>query len=343
VHFHAGTSATVAELYFYGQKAMLPGTSAPAQLRLQDDLLLLPGDRFIVRQFSPVITIGGGTVLDPLAPRAQQRDGGRLAYLEILERGTAESIVAKMAERAFSGVGLNEIIARTGWAEGEVREAVKKSASSGRVTVVSNEPFVLVGATIFEELRQKIVALVEKFRKENPLQAGIAREALRASLGRRVRAETFRSALLELATEKKLALQGDMVKPAGSEVTLLPEETRAKEQIEKAFASAGLAVPGVKEVLGSLAVEPQRAEKLLRILLQEKNLIRVSPELIFHREALAHLKTLLATYRKAKGERISVPLFKELAGISRKYAIPLLEYLDRERVTRRAGDDRVIL
>ena len=71
--------------------------------------------------------------------------------------------------------------------------------------------------------------------------------------------------------------------------------------------------------------------------------MRVSPELIFHRDALAHLKERLATYKKAKGERISVPVFKDLTGISRKYAIPLLEYLDRERVTRRAGDERVIL
>ena len=126
-------------------------------------------------------------------------------------------------------------------------------------------------------------------------------------------------------------------------MTLLPEEAKAKEQIEKAFGTAGLTVPGVKEVLGGLAVEPRRAEKLLRILLQEKSLVRISPELIFHQEALAHLKALLATYRKERGGRISVPAFKELAGITRKYAIPLLEYLDRARVTQRAGDERVIL
>ena len=90
-------------------------------------------------------------------------------------------------------------------------------------------------------------------------------------------------------------------------------------------------------------MEARRAEKLLQILLREKNLVRVSAELIFHREALAHLKQELAVYKKAKGERISVPIFKDLTGITRKYAIPLLEYLDRERVTRRAGDERVIL
>jgi selenocysteine-specific elongation factor len=99
----------------------------------------------------------------------------------------------------------------------------------------------------------------------------------------------------------------------------------------------------VKEVLLKLTVEPKRAEKLLQILLREKSLVRVSPELIFHRQALAQLKERLSSYKKAKGDRISVPAFKELTGITRKYAIPLLEYLDRERVTRRVGEERVIL
>ncbi len=363
VHFHAGTSATVAEIYFYPERieqkdpvneALREGAGGVAggrtgkgatlvQLRLQDDVLVLPGDRFIVRQFSPVITIGGGVVLDPLARRPLQRDSGRTGFLETLERGKPDEIVAAITERAFSGVTSSEIVARFGWTEAEVREASRQAASRGRLKIVSEEPLVLVAMAVFEETRKKIATKVESFRKENPLQAGIAREALRAALGRRVRPETFRAALAELVAQKKVEAQGDIVKPAGSEVTLLPEEARAKEQIAKAFGAAGLAVPAVKEVLGSLAVEPQRAEKLLRILLHEKQLVRVSPELIFHSEALRHLKEQLSTYRKGRGERISVPVFKELTGITRKYAIPLLEYLDREKVTRRAGDERVIL
>jgi selenocysteine-specific elongation factor len=343
VHFHAGTSATVAEIYFYEGNELKAGGAALAQLRLQDDVLLLAGDRFIVRQFSPVVTIGGGVVLDPLARRLLLRDRGRVAFLEMLERGSPDEIVGAMTERAFSGLTLSEIVARLGWIGDKAREAAKKADSGGRVKIVSEEPLVLVATTVFEEARQAMAARVESFRKENPLQAGMARETLRAALGRRVRPETFRAALADLTAQKKLEVQGDVVKPAGSEVTLLPEESRAKEQIAKAFGAAGLTVPGVKAVLGSLSVEPQRAEKLLRILLQEKQLVRVSPELIFHSETLTHLKEQLTNYRKAKGERISVPVFKELAGISRKYAIPLLEYLDRERVTRRVGEERVIL
>jgi selenocysteine-specific elongation factor len=343
VHFHSGTCETVAELILYAQKELAPGQSAFAQLRLQDDVLVLPGDRFIVRQFSPVTTIGGGLVLDPLARRPTLRDTGRVGFLEIWERGNRLEVLAAMTERAVLGIGFEEIVARTGWVENEIHAAARKLAENGRIKIVSAEPLVLLSEKSFDEVRQKIAARVEKFHKENPLLPGISREDLRSSLGRRVRPETFRAALDELLAQKKLETQGEIAKRAGAAIHLDPEEARAKEQIEKAFATASLAVPSVKEVLSKLPVEARRAEKILQILLRDKVLVRVSPELIFHHDALAQLRDRLSVFKKTKGERISVPGFKELTGITRKYAIPLLEYLDRERVTRRAGDERVIL
>jgi selenocysteine-specific elongation factor len=343
VHFHAGTAETIAEILLYGTSTLAPGESALGHLRLQDEVLLLPGDRFIVRQYSPVITIGGGVILDPLARRPTLRDTGRAAFLEILESGKREEGLAAMTERALLGLPFAEIVARTGWLDQEIRETAQRLVTASRIKVVSPEPLILLGRKAFDDVRRKIAERVERFHKENPLSPGIAREDLRASLGRRVREETFRAALEELATEKKLDVQGELVKRAGSQISLQPEEAQAKGEIESAFAEAGLAVPSVKEVLAKLSVETKRAEKLLQILLREKDLVRVSSELIFHRDALAHLKGQLAEYKKAKGERISVPSFKDLTGITRKYAIPLLEYLDRERVTRRAGDERVIL
>jgi selenocysteine-specific elongation factor len=343
VHFHAGTAETIAEIVFHGAKEVPPGASAFANLKLQDELFLLAGDRFIVRQFSPVVTIGGGVVLDPLARRPMLRDTGRVAFLGTLEKHGHEEIIAAMTERALLGLTFEEIVARTGWMDNEIHEAARKLSAAGRVKTVCAEPLVLVSGRLFEEVRRKISEKVEKFHKDNLLLPGISREDLRASLGKRVRSETFRAALDELVAQKKLKAPGELVKRAGSEIALLPEEAKAKEQIEAAFVSAGLAVPSVAEVLAKLPVETKRAEKLLQILLREKNLVRVTQELIFHRQALAQLKEKLAAYKKAKGDRISVAAFKELTGITRKYAIPLLEYLDRERVTRRAGDERVIL
>jgi selenocysteine-specific elongation factor len=343
VHFHAGTAETIAELFFHGGKELPPGGSALANLKLQDEVLMLAGDRFIVRQFSPVVTIGGGAVLDPLARRPMLRDTGRSAFLETLERGMHEEILAAMAERAILGLGYEEIVARTGWMETEIQVTLKKLRETARVRVISGEPLMLVSGKLFEDVGKKITEKVDRFQKENPLLPGISREDLRASLGKRVRSETFRAALDELVAQKKLDAPGELVKKAGSEIALLPEEAKAKEQIEVAFASAGLAVPTVKEVLAKLAVEAKRAEKLLQILLREKSLVRVSPELVFHHQALGQLRKQVAAYKKAQGDRLTVPIFKELTGITRKYAIPLLEYLDRERVTRRAGDERVIL
>jgi selenocysteine-specific elongation factor len=330
-------------VFVFGRSALAPGERALVQLRLQDEVLVLPGDRFIVRQFSPVTTIGGGTVLDALARRPTLRDTGRAAFLETIERDNRAEILGAMTERTLAGLTAAEIVARTGWMEEEVRQVSQELAASGQAKNVSAEALLLIPVKLLAETRQNIAELVDKFQKENPLVLGISREELRRNLGRRVRAETFRAALEELAAQKKIEVQGDLVKRAGSAVSLDPEEARAKQQIETAFSGAGLAVPATKEVLGGLLVEAKRAERILQILLREKILVRVTTELIFHRDALAQMFDRLASYKKSKGERITVPAFKELTGISRKYAIPLLEYLDRQRVTRRAGDERVIL
>jgi selenocysteine-specific elongation factor len=343
VHFHAGTSETVGEIYLYARNELAPAGSSLAQLRLEEDVVLLKGDRFIVRQFSPVITIGGGEVLDPLARRATRKDTGRVAFLETLERGSREDAVRAMTERNVLGVPAAEIVARTGWLERELQEAANNLRKAQAVRIVSAEPLLLFSEPRFREICEKLCQRVEKFHKENPLSPGMTREDLRASLGKRVRPETFRSALEELVLEKRLTVQADLVKKPGSEITLTPEEQRARQQIEQAFAMAGLTVPAVKEVLAQLSIESRRAEKILQILLREKVLVRVSADLIFHTEALGKLTALLAGYKKTKGERIGVASFKELTGITRKYAIPLLEYLDRQRLTRRAGDERVIL
>ena len=237
----------------------------------------------------------------------------------------------------------SEISARTGWTGQEIQATLGAIVDSKRIRLIPAEPPILFSTVQFDDLLKKIAERVERFHKENPLQPGVAREELRANLARRLRSEIFRAALEELASHRKIELQGELVKRAGAQISLLADEVKAKDQIEAAFASAGLAVPSVKEVLATLSVEVRRSEKLLQLLLREKALLRVTPDLIFHRQALAELRGKLSTYKQAKGERISVPAFKDLTGITRKYAIPLLEYLDRERVTRRQGDERVIL
>jgi selenocysteine-specific elongation factor len=342
VHFHANTSETVAEVHLYNARALKPGETTLAHLRLAEEILLLPDDRFIIRQFSPVTTIGGGVVLDALARRPTAKDSGRTAFLQTLERRDPSEILAAMIDRSRTGITQTEIAARTGWLDAEIKATAERLIAAKTAKNVG-DPLLLISAALYEDTRKKILAHVEQFHRANPLSPGITREDLRAGLGRLVRPDTFRAALADLVTAKKLAVLGEHINPPGAAIRLDSDEASTKSQIEAAFAEAGLTVPGVKEVLARVPVDGKRAEQILHLLLRDKILLRVTPELVFHRDALAHLKTRLATYKKEKGDRITVPAFKDLTGVTRKYAIPLLEFLDRERVTRRAGDERVIL
>jgi selenocysteine-specific elongation factor len=200
----------------------------------------------------------------------------------------------------------------------------------------------------FEQLAKLILEELEKFHAANPLVAGLPKEDLRGKLGagravHSIPSPTLLNALLQsLTVQGKIDMHGETVRLGGRTIQLSAEEVAARDQIAVAFEKAGLAVPRAREVLANLRLDHARAEKLLRILLKENVLHKVTEDLIFHQSALRELHEILAR-RKAKNNRLGVTDFKELTGLSRKYAIPLLEYLDRERVTRREGNGRIIL
>jgi len=344
VHFHQGTAEAIAEviLLHEGAGELAEGGSAFAQLRLDKPLLLLPGDRFILRRFSPVETIGGGTVLDARAPRHSGKDAALAPLLGVLERGHGEEILGALVDATPRGMTVAEILARTGWIESEMRAAAENLAAVKRLRILEGAPIVVASAQAVSDCAAAIRKAVETFHRANPLLPGIPKQELRGKAGR-ARAEIFDAALGDLVAGQALVATGDRVSQAGREMTLSSEETRAKELIEREFESAGLAVPGFASVLAKLPVDAARAQKILQILLREKVLVKISSDLVFHRNTLQHLREVLAKYRKERGSRLPITVFKELTGITRKYAIPLLEHLDREQVTRRAGDERVIL
>ena len=361
VHFHSGTSETLAEIALVESRELRPGERAFAQLRLAERGLYLPGDRFIIRQFSPVITIGGGTVLDNQPERHRSGDPHVREVLEKLEQEPESRLEVLMRDLGESTVA--RLAARTGWSTEEVVRRAHGTADGHRILTLGQPPAILVDARHLATVAGGILAAMERFHAQNPLLPGVAKEDLRGRLmspstsaGRRPtgRAEPqrgsnqlpspslFNAALQSLGSQGKIQADGEMVRLAGRDVQLSSGETAAKESISRAFEQAGLTVPSASEVLARLPVERARAEKIFQILLREKTLVRVSEGLVFHRSALDRLRQLLAQ-RKAKSARIDVPTFKEMTGVTRKYAIPLLEYLDRERVTRRQGDERVIL
>ena len=338
VHFHAFTAETIAEVSLLGAKQVQPSGSALAELKLDSPLLLLPGDRFIIRQFSPVVTIGGGRVLDAVRPAKRGKADERLAFLQaVANAGTAEPLLARVGRRGADGLSIVDAVAETGWLPGQVERIAGELASAGSLARFEDR---LVAPGFVQSLASAAVKKVEEFHRTDPLLPGIGKEQLRESLG--LDPEVFRGILGTLEREKRLQISGEVVHAVGKGIVLRDEEAESKAHIEQAFAKAGLKVPLLKDVLASLPVDKVRAQKIVTLLLRDRILVKLSDELVFHRDALSALRTQMAA-QKAKTPKLNVGYFKDLFGITRKHAIPLLEYLDRERVTRRVGDERIIL
>jgi len=348
VHFHHGSAETIAEVHLLGAKEIAPGSTGFAELRLADATLALPGDRFILRQFSPVITIGGGTVLH--IPRGRRlRDPQATSFLEAQECGVNGDVSARVAalkaivSSNLAGSTLADLVMRTGWPEKEIRKMVANLAAQREARVVSEQSFLVVSPEVVASCADRLSKEVERFHRVNPLVEAISKEDLRTRCASALHADIFRAALEDAVSAGKLALAGDVVKRAGRSVELQPGEARAKEQIEREFARGGLAAPGIEAVLTALSMEMNQAQKIFQLLLRERVLLKISSDVVLHHQAVDHARALLAEYKRTRGDRLAVADFKELAGVSRKYAIPLLEYFDRAGVTRRVGDYRVIL
>ena len=278
------------------------------------------------------MTIGGGVVLDTGEHRYSKNESAR-ERLAVLAAPDRPPRLALLVREAAFGLGLPELVARTGWLE---RDIVAAAGPAGVVAIAQPQPWYLDRAW-FQAARDRLVKAVRQFHQQNPLVPGMARQDLRAH--ELPGAPLFVLDAL-LAAARELVVEGETVRLRSHSLVLKQDEERARASIERAFEQAGLATPSVPEVLARSGVEPARARPLLEILLREKRLVRINDDLVFHHSAIDNLRQLLAAHRPA---RFNVGAFKEWTGISRKYAIPLLEYLDRTHLTRREGDDRLIL
>src|SRR5579859_180148 len=337
VHLHAFSSETIAEVALHGANEIKPGATGFAQLRTADPLLLLPGDRAILRQFSPVVTIGGAVVLDTF-PLARQKPEALHAFLNTLSSGTREqALLARIARRGHEGLSLAAAVREIGLKPSVLQPMVAALVQQKQIIQAGD---FLLATDAAQKTREKLIATLDSFHKANPLVAGISKEELREKLD--LHQTVLEALLVQLTRNKKLEVAGEQVRLAGRGVELKDEEAKAKAQIERAFAQAGLKVPLMKEVLEKLPVDKARAQKLVTLLLRDRVLIKLADDLVFHHTALEGLRQLMAA-QKSKTPKIDVPTFKDLLGVTRKYAIPLLEYLDQQRITRRVGDERIIV
>jgi selenocysteine-specific elongation factor len=343
VRFHQGTLEVLARVALIGQDTLAPGESAYAQLRLDAPVFCLHGDAFIIRQFSPTVTIGGGTILHPNPSKHKSTDKQTLNALRGLDHGTIpEKIPILLATDAKRAMDLNELNSLLGLPAPDLVKICSDLARSEELVMLPAPSPILVLPHVVESLKRETLSQVSAFHKENPLQKGISKEELRKRLFDDLPLEVFRYCLDGLVEKRKLSFLEDALSIHGREVQLTAEGQQIRETIEASFRRAGYQPPSMADLQNSMPSSPEEIRRIFFWMIKEKILVRLSDDLVYHRETLEVIKKQIKA-RFVPGVKFGVAEFKELFDLTRKHAIPLLEYLDREKFTRRLGNDRILL
>jgi selenocysteine-specific elongation factor len=347
-HLHIGTAEALARVVLLGVSGLAPGDSAFAQLRLETPILALPGDHFIIRSYSPAATIGGGIVIDASPHKHRLREGAlACSQLEKLAAADETERIALFLEMSGElGMSHAEIAARSGSTDEAIKRAAEALEKSRRAVVADRQSLLLIARPAFEGLAKQVTVLLKEFHRRSPLASGMGREELRERVFAHLPQEIFRTVIGHLTDRKEVAAEKDLLRLSTHRVALTPEEEAAKEHLAGIYARASLQPISLEDAIAQsgpqFGIDAGRAQRFAQMLISSGELVRVS-DLIFHRSALESLRAVMERFKAEKGPRIDVAAFKDLTGVSRKYAIPLLEYLDRQRVTRRIGDVREIL
>jgi selenocysteine-specific elongation factor len=339
VRFHIGTSEVMARVLVLDRPALEPGDATLVRFKLEGPVVALPGDRYVIRSYSPIITIGGGTLLDVAPPPARRKRAALLAHLRVLERGSPEEVLEEHLRQAGArGARTADLRARTPFGPERLRQLLDALTGAGKVVAVDREWFLHVEARA--RLSGETLRLLEAFHREHPLRPGMSREELRTRAG--APEERAFSRLLEaLEAEGAIKAERDKVRLASHQVRLSPAQQAVVDRVEAEFRQAGAAPPSPEEALARAGIQGSEEHQLFQLLMEERRLVRIKESLFFHADALRAIEERLVALLRERKE-ITPQDVKDLLGISRKYAIPLMEYFDGQRVTRRVGDKRVL-
>ncbi len=320
-----------------------PGQNGFVQLRTEAPIVAVLSDRFILRSYSPQVTIGGGLILDAFPPKHRSREmataRARLNSLSDGDRPQQLAVFVTGADR--SGLRRADLAARTGWRDEVIDGATKQALADNAIVDAEG---VLLGRERFDELKRLVLDEIAAHHRHEPLLRGLAKEILRERFFAHAPAELFRGVLANLEKAGALVADKEIVRLREHTRELSNEDSGLRDRLEKIYRDAGLSAPGLKEALDQAGASGEQGRKILQLLIDSGMLVKVHGEMFFHRAALDDLTRRVREHGAKQTDRaIDVAAFKELAGISRKYAIPLLEYLDRQRVTRREGDRRIVL
>ena len=348
VRFHIGAAEVLGRLrVLEGPSQIAAGSGGLAQLRLEAPVVAVHGDRFILRSYSPAETIAGGVILDPFATKHRARDLERareLLRLLMSDERTAK-LTAFVRAKGERGLRLSDLAAATGWTNDVLNSVAAEVRAGASVLELGS---VYQARESIDRLSSAVVEELERHHKREPLARGMLRETLREKVFTHASPELFAGVIARLEAGGKVVSEKDIVRLSQHSVGLSEQDLQLSKRIEQIYLAAGVEAPSLDEVMTRANVSStQRAQarKILQLLIDERKLVRIQGEMFMHAQVVQDLKTRLHTYASQhEPERlIDVAAFKDLAGVSRKYAIPLLEFFDREQVTRRAGDKRLIL
>jgi selenocysteine-specific elongation factor len=339
VRFHIGTSEIFGNIILLDRDEIKGGERANVQIRLEKPTVAFYGDRYVLRSYSPVHTIGGGMIIDS-HPKKHRRFSEEVTIrLRDLSTGNVERIIEiYIQETGFSGISFKGLMNRIILSEMELRKIIQTLEKERVVVIEDGEP-IFIHRGNYERLCQICIGLLHQFHKEHPIEAGLPKEEFRTKLPSSVNQKVFNYILRDLIQRDLIFLDGDRVRLSSHEIRLGKVGEELVERIEGIFSHAGLEPPGLGDLERIIEIGREELRKYIELLCRKERLVKVKEGLYFHTSAVSSLKDRLVKFLNEKGE-ISPSEFKEMTRVSRKYMIPLLEFFDERRITVRVGDKR---
>jgi len=335
VRVHLGASETLARVVLLEGEPLAPGGEALAQLRLEEPVAAVPGDRLVIRAYSPATTIAGARVLDAHADRRARIDAIVRRRLETFERGDLRASVALLVEEAgHRGIGASEIALRIAASPVAATEAARGAPG---VRTLAGGRFVTERS--WDDVRERIEGTVKEYGETHRLREGIPKGELKSLLARTVPAALFDEALSSLLTERRLAERANRVALPNAGPVLAPAQEAAVAAVERRLSEGGWQVPDVADLMKTVPAALKPGE-VLRYLVESGRVVKISTDFYYPAERWAELEAKVRLHFSGNPS-LSMAAFKDLFRVSRKYAIPILEQLDRTGLTRREGDHRV--
>ena len=342
IRLHSATYEVPAKVILFDRDLLKPGESAYVQLRLARPVLLLPGDPFVLRTYSPQATLGGGIVLDPAPPRRRRRSVEALELLSAVESGGDQDRLRLLVESSLlSGISVQDMVNRSGMSGKRIDAALGPLLSTGAVLQAVKEPRIFLSKDAFAALKQMLSDELRAYLEENPMQEGIGKEELKSRIPKRSDARFFGPLLASMEKEGTALSDREIVRLPGRKAGVTVDQAGLQAMLEELLKKGWGEPPTVKELCDVLNCTEKQLLDHANLLTREGRAVKVKGDVFYAPGAVAEIREKLIAYLKEKGE-VTPPEFRELTGLSRKFMIPLLEYFDQERLTIRAGDKRVL-